>query len=156
MKKINISNISNKDAYAIVDDCDYSKVQPFTWHQDKEGYIRAHMRGKIVSMHRFILQPPCDKVVDHKNMKRYDNRRSNLRVCTRAENLRNSSVSKNNKTGFKGVSKTEAGKFYAKITFNNKAISLGEHKTPIEAARAYDNAAKKYFGEFARLNLENE
>jgi len=103
-------------------------------------------------MHRLIMDAPDGTDVDHRNMDRVDNRRSNLRLATRAENLRNQGLSRNNTSGFKGVSRLD-GKWRAEIRVKWKLIYLGLFDDKVEAARAYDTAAKEHFGEFARLNF---
>ena len=92
--------------------------------------------------------------VDHRDTDRSNNRISNLRVATSLQNCQNSNKKRSNKSGYKGVSWDEArGKWFSKITVNYKQIALGRYKTAIEAAKAYDEAARKYFGEFARTNF---
>jgi hypothetical protein len=93
--------------------------------------------------------------IDHINLKRADNRWINLREATHGQNVQNSSLRKNNTTGFKGVSKLShkcklKRPFRARITVNNREIILGVFSTAEEAHTAYLAAAKKHYGEFAR------
>lgn len=91
-------------------------------------------------------------MVDHINGNKLDNRKSNLRICTDAENARNSSKKSGN---FKGVQwRSDKHKFRARIMDNGKEIFIGYFTNEIEAAKAYDTKAKELFGEFARLNFE--
>jgi hypothetical protein len=91
---------------------------------------------------------------DHINGNGLDNRIINLRICTQSQNLRNRGASINNKTGYKGVSyDKKSNKFKAQIRVNKKNITLLTTNNLIDAARAYNNAAIKYFGEFAQLNV---
>lgn len=105
-------------------------------------------------MHRMILGVSDPSVcVDHINLNKRDNRRSNLRLATRAENSRNRVPSRSNTTGFKGVTYRKKKKLYrARIRAFGLEIYLGSFKCPIDAAAAYDKAAIEYYGEFAMTN----
>lgn len=98
----------------------------------------------------------CDHI-DHVDGDVTNNRISNLRAATPSENGGNSTRSKNNKSGFKGVSWVKSqGKWSAYIKHNRKRIHLGRFYHLEDAARAYDRAALQHFGEFARLNFPEE
>ena len=145
-----------------VDDEDYEKINQYKWRfSNKQGVatqVQISGSGKLgtqkrktLLLHRFILNAPRGLEVDHKNGDKLDNRRSNLRVCSHAENMRNRKVSKATLSGFKGV-RSNGSRWQAYIMFNEKFINLGQHDTRKDAARAYNKAALVYFGEFARLN----
>ena len=105
-------------------------------------------------MHRQIMDFPKGLVVDHRNCDSLDNRRDNLRVVTQAINMRNRRKRKNTSSQFIGVSlRKSRNRFDVNIRHNGKKIYLGSYDNEIDAARAYDAAAKKYYGEFARLNF---
>ncbi len=106
-------------------------------------------------MHQEIIQVPKGMVVDHINHDGMDNRDANLRAATRAQNMRNRrKISKSSSSKYKGVTwKKDRSKWEASITFERKYIFLGHFENEIDAARAYDEAAKKYHGEFACLNF---
>ena len=105
-------------------------------------------------MHYWILYPRNGKTVDHINGVTLDNRRCNLRLASHSENMRNTKLRKNNKTGYKGVCWDIVNKrYHVTIRYNGKKIFLGRFDNIIEAAKAYDDGAKKYFGDFARLNF---
>lgn len=111
--------------------------------------------NRTILMHRHLAAKMGLRNVDHKNMDRLDNRRENLRPCTQSQNLANSEKRPHNTSGFKGVNwNTTANMWAARLGFQNKRIFLGYFRTAEEAAQAYDSAAKQYFGEFSRLNLE--
>lgn len=113
---------------------------------------------KVLWLHRLIMGVNDlnwkDSIVDHINGNTLDNRRSNLRIVTTSQNNVNSKVFKNNKTGFKGVDfKKSENKFRARISVNCTRIELGLFNTPQQAAIAYNNAAIKYYGDHAKLNI---
>jgi hypothetical protein len=162
MKKIQLGHhhkkkYKNPIMYALVDDEDYERVGQFKWFAMKTGrdYIYAiRSKGKgTVCMHRFIMNTPKDMQTDHINGDTLDNRRSNLRICTKGENLQNQRVRRDNKSGYKGVVFLKSANMYrAQIKKNGKVFYFGQFKEPREAAVAYNDAAKKLHGEFAYLN----
>lgn len=115
--------------------------------------IRQDGKMKNVYLHRLIVP---FKITDHINGDTLDNRKCNLRDCSFSENSRNSRIRIDNTTGFKGVSVDKRGsrqkRFRAYIHVERKYINLGYFQTVTEAAHAYNKAALKYHGEFARLN----
>jgi hypothetical protein len=145
--------------YAIVEEELYEYLRKFKWYaiqKPKTGkwYAIGVDKGKKVTMHRLILGAPNGMQVDHINGNGLDNRRSNLRLATTAQNARNRDKFKNNTTGYKGVSRQKGRrKFRAQIYVNGKAIYLGWYDTPREAALAYDRAARKYHGPFGCTNF---
>jgi hypothetical protein len=107
-------------------------------------------------MHRLIMDNPEGLDVDHKNGNGLDNRKCNLRSCSRLENNLNRAKRSDNTTGFKGViiDKRKTGeKFLSRICMDGNTFLLGYFKTAIEAAKSYNEAAIKFHGEFARLNV---
>jgi hypothetical protein len=111
----------------------------------------SHKTRKRIWMHRFIMNTPDGMETDHRDMIRLNNQRYNLRTCTKAQNQRNRTKLSNNTSGFKGVTFNN-GRIQSQIKIDGKLIYLGTFPTPIKAAQAYNDAAIKYFGEFARLN----
>jgi formate-dependent nitrite reductase cytochrome c552 subunit len=105
-------------------------------------------------MHRLIINNNDSKMhTDHKNNNPLDNRRENLRICTNSQNQMNTKVQINNTSGFKGVVWNKiAKKWVAQIKLNNKLKNLGYYINIKDAARAYNAAAIKLHGEFAKLN----
>lgn len=137
--------------YAIVDDEDYEWLSRHKWYYFNG--CAARQSNHHIYMSREIVKAPKGLEVDHKNGDRLDNRKANLRICEKAENLRNRTVKqKNNTSGYKGVF-CMGSKWISQIRYKSKLIYLGVFNSPIIAARAYDKAALLYFGEFARLNL---
>lgn len=106
---------------------------------------------KNIYIQQEILGCPRGMWVDHINRNPADNRRSNLRICTAAQNAMNRGPQRNNLTGFKGVSPKKK-RFCARIKDGARVRLIGSFRTPEEAALAYDDAASKAFGQFAWLN----
>jgi hypothetical protein len=145
--------------YAIVDEELYETLRKFKWYavqNPKTGkwYAVRYEHGKGISMHRQLLRAPRSKQVDHVNGNGLDNRRSNLRLATSAQNAQNRDKYKTNTTGYKGVSQQKGRrKFRAQIYANRKAIYLGWYDTAQEAALAYDRAVPIYHEEFGCTNF---
>jgi len=117
-----------------------------------EGYyVSLTHKGKVVKLHRHLMNCPPHLQVDHINGDILDNRKSNLRICTQAQNAANSPRQRNNTSGYKGVSKN-GDSWMAKIMIDKRPIYLGTFSTKELAAKAYNTAAIKYHKEFANLN----
>jgi hypothetical protein len=141
---------------AIVDDIDFPLLNAFKWRilrSRKRIYaFRLSPRGdgkrKSILMHRFIMSAGPDDFIDHINNSPLDNRRSNLRLCTRSQNAMNRPKQLNNKSGYKGVSKCSHG-FTSEIMKEKKKYYLGTFPNAKEASLAYLKAANALHGEFA-------
>jgi len=139
---------------AIIDDDDFERVSSFKWHgaKSRTGVYVRHGRNPALILHRFILDAKPGVSVDHINGNTLDNRKENLRICTSAENTRNSRKYSTNVSGCKGVSYIEwRNKWASKITFNYKKYFLGYYNTREDAFEAYKAKAKEFFGEYARF-----
>lgn len=137
---------------------DVNLIKKFRWYLSKskggQNYVFAIKNGKRVSMHRVLLRPQRGYVVDHIDHDTLDNRRGNLRLALPKENCRNS-LPRGGVSKYKGVTYCAKKKLYrARIGVDRKRIGLGRFKSEVDAALAYDKAAKFYFKEFAKLNSE--
>lgn len=147
---------------AQVDDADIPLLSSFTWSLLKVKHLcyAVHLKRVMVGtkasttavlMHRLLTGAKNGTDVDHINGDGLDNRRCNLRVCSRAENLRNARVGQRNTSGYKGVSwQKDKRRWRAEITVNYKRIRLGEFKHLQDAVAARKEAERKHFGMFAR------
>jgi hypothetical protein len=139
---------------ALLDDEDYDVVSQYKWYASRNGNTFYAMRRdgrRLVSMHSMITG---FSLVDHRDGDGLNNQRANLRKASHAQNMQNQMVSVNNTSGYKGVHFAfEKRKWQARIMANGKRISLGLFATPEEAALAYNDAAERLHGEFARLNV---
>ena len=141
---------------ALVDDEDYERVSHFKWHahRDQRAALwyarrtwRRPQRGSIL-LHRLLLNAPRDKQVDHINGDGLDNRRCNLRLCSHAENMRNS----RSRSGLKGATfDKRRNKWYARICVNRRQIFLGFFDSEEEAHASYCAASICYHGAFGRV-----
>lgn len=143
--------------YAVVDDADYSRVNAWRWTVTDQGYARAsNGTDGYVLMHRLVAGPPDHLEVDHANGDRLDNRRANLRACTRQKNALNRAISSNNTSGFRGVCLVRStGKWVARIAKGGRRRHLGEFDTPEEASAAYEAAAAETYGDFDRASASD-
>ena len=158
MKLIAIS----QGRFAKVDDEDWEALLVFKWQYTGRGYARRTVTTvggtQVISyMHREILNAPPDKQVDHINGDRLDNQKTNLRLCSRAENARNRVMKFPGTSKYKGVYWCKIMKKYrARIQTRKGSKSLGHFEKEEDAAVAYNRAAVEYFGEFANLNVIGE
>lgn len=152
--------------FALVDEDVVERVNQKFWSAfvNKKNNVcyalfRDQKSQKTIFLHNWITQVPEGMVVDHINGDGLDCRKINMRICLPAENKRNNGKwSSKTSSRFKGVHYAPRYrlKWAAAIGANRKTIHLGNFKTEIEAARAYDAAARNHFGAFARLNFSCE
>lgn len=147
----------NKGYETIVDDDVYEWASKNKWKYNQGYVIRSKWPNSSYRLHRLIMNASKGIYVDHIDGNPLNNLRSNLRLCSNAENGRNQKLHKNNTSGYKGVHWSKLNKKWKveiKINYKNKFIGL--YNTKEDAAKAYNEAALKYFGEFARLNKIGE
>ncbi len=149
--------------FALVDAEDFERLNRHKWFAMKSSKTHYAARAdrvkcpiKLSYMHREIMHIPENMQVDHINYSGLDNRRCNLRICSREDNLRAQRPQKGS-SRFRGVSwDREHDNWRVQSYSNGKHINLGHYENEEEAARAYDSAAKELFGEFAYLNFPEE
>jgi hypothetical protein len=169
MKKIPLT----QGKFVKVDNEDYKNLNQWKWYattgHSKTFYAYRQVNNKAVIMHRIIMKAETGQFIDHKDGNGLNNQKSNLRFCTPSQNSKNKKSSGISK--YLGVYKHTSHKKYfskkqnktikyssrpiwvAHIKHNEKYIHLGVFEIEIEAAKAYNEAAKIYHGEFARLNI---
>jgi len=158
VKKIVTSN----GMETLVDDEDYIELSKYKWcaywnKTSKSWYVirTDYTNGKTtIYMARYILNCPDDMQVDHINHDTMDNRKSNLRICYKFENIRNRKWNDNNTSGYKGVYWHKRDrKWRSQYGINKTRKYIGSYNNPIVAALMYDDVVSKVYGEFASLNF---
>lgn len=143
---------TNEEIISIIDKEDFVKVNRYTWRISKNGYV---INRQVGYLHRYLLNPPNSLDVDHINHVKLDNRRSNLRICTRSQNSMNTKIPSNNTSGVKGVYKCKTtGKWATEIKVNGKKIWLGRYASLDEAREVRAKAEEKYFKDFRYKPIE--
>lgn len=143
--------VTQKGDVILADAADREAIMRYSWCVSKTGYAVANIRGKVTKMHRYILgEDVCaGMIVDHKNRNPLDNRRENLRVCSAAENMRNTPVRRTNKSGHLGIRVTKDGKFNVRIVADGVEHHVGNYDTLELAISARNEAEDEYHGEYA-------
>lgn len=145
-------------AWTVIDTADWNVLKHYRWSclgakSNRTLYAVTNQKGKLSLLHR-LLEGRAGLEVDHIDGLGLNNRRANLRACTRAENRANQQRPVNNVSGFKGVFRDKRQRVWiAQIQHKRKVRKLGSFNSKEEAALAYDRAARELFGEFARLNI---
>jgi hypothetical protein len=151
MKKIKLS----QGKVALVDDEDFELVSKYKWNltiNGKAKYGQTKINGKNVRIHRLVMNAKAGQIVDHVNGNGLDNRKSNLRFCTKSQNSANRTSIQDNQSGILGVHWDKKRlKWVMQIRGIEKKMQKYFH-CPFAAAKEYDSLAKKYFGKFAKTN----
>lgn len=154
--------------YTFVSDHRYEELRKYSWlelgiggyiyRREYHGYRENIQKYTQTYMQRQIMGLSVSDLinVDHINGIKRDNRDENLRLATDSQNGANRKISSHNTTGYKGVKwRDDYQSYYAYIKVNDKWLHLGAFDDPVIAAHCYDNAARKYFGKFARTNFKD-
>ena len=149
-----------KEVY--IDTEDKEKVSKYHWNVSKR--TRPENTFNVVTpkndeldstlLYRYIMNAPKDMNIDHRDGNELNNRKSNLRICTQADNNKNLGMKKTNKSGYKGViwyHYHNTNKWHSYIKLNKKIISLGYYEKLEDAVNARNKGEIKYFGEYARI-----
>lgn len=151
----NIQLTQNK--MCIVDNADYDLLSKYKWNYH-QGYPSRNKRVSVNKritwrIYNELLGKQIGMDIDHINGNTLDNRRCNLRICRHAQNSYNQILPKNNTSGYKGVTWYKRyNKWLAQTLVDGKRKNLGYFNNKLDAAKAYNEAAIKYFGKFARIN----
>jgi hypothetical protein len=159
MKEIQLNN----GMVALIDDDDYEKVNCLKWralcsknkHTPDKWYATCNIKTNIIIyLHRFILNVHDSRThIDHKDGNGLNCQKGNIRSCTQSQNNKNITPRTGGTSKYKGVWYFKKNrKFTAKICINRKQTYLGSFLKESDAAKAYNDAAIKYYGEFAYLN----
>lgn len=146
---------------ALVDDEDYEEIAQHNWCASYNGACFYAVRGQwdsgkqtMIYMHRLIMNAPDGTEIDHINGDGLDNRRANLRFAAHRENGKNRRKQRGTSSRFLGVCWDKSTqKWLAYLMSDGKRLHLGRHQKEKDAAQAYNEAATKYHGEFASLNV---
>lgn len=153
----------NRGQVARVDKNGYEKARHLNWRAQYYPKLNQFyaVRGKMIDgkfvltfLHRFLMDAPDGMVVDHINHDTLDCRFENMRLCSHSENMRNRKSTRKSSSRYLGVSLCKrTNRWLARIKSNGQERYLGYYKSEINAAKAYDKAAKEIHGEFANLNF---
>jgi hypothetical protein len=147
------------NGYTIVDRDDYDRLIQFNWYFAHSGHVVCKPEDRMIFMHRVVMDTPLGFETDHVNRCPWDNRKENLRICTRAQNKRNQVFDKSRTSSrYKGVKFVRRDfelrkPWAASIMCDYRIKNLGYFATEEDAARAYDEAARRLHGPFAYLNF---
>jgi hypothetical protein len=144
-----------QDTFVEIDVEDLEHISGYFWRINSNGYAVTGRAERTILMHRMLTGAKKGQLVDHASGDGLNNRRSNMRICTPAENSRNRRIAKSNKSGYKGVyadRSRQRVRWRAQIRVDDTTVRLGSFPTAELAYEAYCEAATQYHGEYARLS----
>lgn len=147
--------VETRGGRVLVDDDDLPTVEPYKWYVRRSGHTAYALtnvrtpegRQTTLLMHRLLLDVGPGWHVDHANGDGLDNRRANIRPASSSQNQANQHALTRNTSGFRGVDFRD-GRWRARITIGYRSVNLGRFDSAEDAARAYEAAARRHFGEF--------
>ena len=153
-RQIPLSGKRGKGLFATVDDNDYDWLSQYSWCLRGDRERPYAFNDRTGTMHRAIMKPPDNMLIDHINHDTLDNQRSNLRIVTPSQNVWNSKKPRTAglSSKFKGVTLDRFGHWCVMFWKEYKAYTKGSYPTELEAAVMYNKYAKEYYGEYACLN----
>ena len=157
-----------QNKFAFIDDKNFNWLNKHKWYAQKHRktyYAKRNtiidQKQKIIYMHRLIIENKLKRKIKsneethHINKNGLDNREENLKIVTKSQHRMMKEKRKDCTSCYKGIYyHKQRKKWHARIQLNGKCISLGLFKNELNAAKAYDIAALKYFGQYAKTNLE--
>ena len=158
MKKVYLKNGGG----AFVDDEDYEKVWGYEWYGLKGpsttyAVTNTNTKGRLLSMHRLVMDAPPDTVVDHRDRNGLNNCRHNLRLCTQQQNLWNRKRRGDRpRSPYLGVWVKRNGRYATLVSVDGKQVYFGTFINERDAALMYDAVVRRTRGEFATLNFPDE
>lgn len=148
---------SGKQVLVDVEDTHFVTARNWSYMITKgREYAFTKIDGKTTYLHRMIMGFPVELEVDHRNGDGLDNRRSNLRTATHAQNLANQRLQTSSASGYKGVNfdrRKKSKPWYARTKFMGKKVWIGVFATAEEAAKAYDLKVRELYGDYANTNF---
>lgn len=152
---VNIKIHSKGKIYiAHIDLNDYDRVKQYNWNINDDGYVVGYVNGRIITLHRFILNYCGDEVIDHQDRNKLNNCKHNLRVCNISDNNKNHPIHKNNKSGYKNIYKVKARDLWkVSIRANGKEYFKYFDLNDLDQAIIWrDETLKRVHGEYANLD----
>ena len=160
MKEIKLTH----EKVTLVDDEDFEYLNQWKWRASKNKKSKTYYAQRdicidnkrtTVFMHRIIMNPNKHMLIDHIDMNGLNNLKTNLRICNHSQNQCNRKSWGLSKYLGVSIKKKRSIIYYQTlIKVNKKSLYIGIFKSEIEAAKAYDKAAKEYHGEYANLNFK--
>lgn len=143
----NIVEIITKNNQSIfIDEYNFNVIKQYSWYIQSKGYAASRINGKIQYLHRLIMNSPSNLQIDHINHNKLDNRISNLRIVTNLENHSNMPISKNNKSGVRGVHfNVKCNKWCAQLKYDGEYVLSEFFNTKEDAILARKITENKYY-----------